>query len=220
MILNRTIQIVLASGSPRRRELLKSLGLEFKVVVSDVDESPNEDEAPDELALRLAETKACAVVQDYREAIIIAADTLVVLDDTVLGKPVDEKNAIEILQQLRSREHYVHTGLAVFCQAQHIINIQLATTPVKMREYFDSEIYTYVSTGNPMDKAGAYAIQSDDFRPVESIRQCYANVMGLPLCHLYRALKSLDVDLPVHPLQACPYALQNGNCEWAMEILT
>ncbi len=217
--MDHVIQIVLASGSPRRSELLGSLGLHFDIIVSDVDENPHDCEVPEALALRLAESKACVVSQEYHESVIIAADTLVVIDNAVLGKPADEAQAVEMLQRLRGREHLVHTGLAVICQVRGIANIQLATTPVQMREYTNAEIFQYVATGNPMDKAGAYAIQSNAFQPVESIQQCYANVMGLPLCHLYNALASLELDIPVHPLQACPYALQKGGCEWSAAIL-
>lgn len=211
-------KIILASASPRRHELVSALGLSFEVVTSDVDETPHLQEAPLTLAHRLSQAKADAVAHDYIDAIIIAADTLVVLDERILGKPHDEAEAITMLTQLRDRRHLVYTGLALINQPGQQRCTQVAITPVRMRNYSNAEMRRYVATGDPMDKAGAYAIQYAEWNPVEGFDGCYTNVMGLPMCHLYRVLRAWDVDVPRHPLESCPYALQEG-CPYAREIL-
>ncbi len=211
--------IILASGSPRRRELLSAMQMTFEVVTSDIDESVQARETPLALAYRLSLTKAEAVASAYIDAIIIAADTLVVLDNDVLGKPADWAEATEMLIRLRNRQHLVYTGLTVIDQLGDRRCTQVAITPVLMRDYSDEEIRRYVASGDPMDKAGAYAIQYADFNPVARFEGCYANVMGLPMCHLYRLLCSWHIDVPRHSLESCPLAIKEG-CPWATEILS
>ena len=123
-----------------------------------------------------------------------------------------------MLQLLRAREHTVMTGLAVLDCRSCQVSRQLATTRVLMRDYSDDEVASYISSGDPMDKAGAYAIQNTIFDPVARIRGCYTNVVGLPLCHLYNALTALGIQVPVHPLRGCPWA-SKGYCQWAEPIL-
>jgi len=215
---DRYPQIVLASASPRRRQLLASLGLDFRVVAADVPEAPRREERPDEMVLRLSVAKAEAIADGAPGALIIAADTVVALDGDILGKPASDAEAWEMLTHLRARQHCVYTGLTVIDSASGRRCSQVAMTPVLMRDYGDDEMAAYIASGDARDKAGAYAIQSASFSPIARIDGCYANVMGFPLCHLYRLLHAWQVQVPVHPLQSCPQALGAG-CPWALSIL-
>lgn len=192
--------LILASTSPRRRELITLFGLEFKFISADTDEAPRAGEPPAELVWRLSRAKAALGVQNFHDAVIVAADTLVSLDGAILGKPKDSADAARMLQLLRSRAHIVYSGVTVAQGARQIT--QVATTTVWMRDYADSEIAAYVATGDPLDKAAAYAIQHAAFRPVARIDGCHANVMGLPLCHLFGALRAFGVAVD-EPDRAC-----------------
>jgi MAF protein len=211
------VQIILASASPRRAQLLAAMGLTLAIAPADVDETMLPGEAPAVMACRLAASKAQRDAQLWPEALVLAADTLVVLDGIVLGKPRDAQEALEMLTLLRGREHLVHTGLAVARDGE--IVVQLATSPVSMRSYSAAEIAAYIATGDPLDKAGAYACQHPDFHPVASYGNCYANVMGLPLCHVQRLLTHWGVAAPRPPLEACPWAVAHRGCQWAAAIL-
>ena len=192
-MIERTL-ILLASNSPRRRELIALGNWMFNVSVPDVDESQNPGEAPADYVRRLAETKAHAAVANARpEHIIVAADTAVVDGSEILGKPRDIAVAVEMLQQLRGHTHQVYTGLSVLSVRDGRSITEVCVTDVPMRNYSDDEINAYALTGDPLDKAGAYAIQHSRFQPVEKMNGCFASVMGLPLCHLTRALRKLDV---------------------------
>lgn len=198
--------LVLASASPRRRELLGLLGLVFGARAAQVEESPAPDEAAIALVQRLAREKAAAVARQMSPqsyAVVIGADTIVVLDGETLGKPRDAVEAVSILQRLRGREHRVYTALSIHCLPLTAPVESLACTCVPMRPYSDREILNYVRSGDPFDKAGAYAIQNAMFRPVERLTGCYANVMGLPLCHLFVALQEIGIDTPVDPPKIC-----------------
>ncbi|MDX1601368.1 MAG: Maf family protein [Anaerolineales bacterium] len=197
----------LASGSPRRRRLLSLAGWLFHVQPADVDETPRAGEAPLEYVLRMAETKARAAAESHRpNALILAADTTVADGDAILGKPGDPAEAIAVLQRLRGRAHQVHTAIAVIRAGA--LHSDVCTTTVPMRAYSDEEIFQYVKSGDPFDKAGGYAIQHDGFQPVASMQGCYANVMGLPLCHLVRTLRKLGIDAPNDVPQACQEHLE------------
>ena len=188
------IILLLASNSPRRRQLLALGNWEFNITVSDVDESQLAGETPSEYVLRLARTKALAVVEKAGpENIIIGSDTAVIDGNEILGKPKDEEDAGRMLKQLRGRTHQVYTGVAVYRIRDGKMLTELCITDVPMRAYSDDEVKAYIQTGDPMDKAGAYAIQHPDFHPVESLHGCYASVMGLPMCHVVRALQKLDI---------------------------
>lgn len=186
--------LLLASQSPRRRELLQLLGLPFEVAVADVDEEPRADETPAQLVTRLSRAKARGVTFDGpRSALVIACDTIVALEDgyresEILGKPRDPEEAAAMLRRLRGCRHVVYSGLTVLT-GDGRASTKLAETHLRMRPYTDSEIEAYVATGDPLDKAGSYAIQHAGFDPVESVEGCYASVMGLPLCHLARCLR-------------------------------
>ena len=190
MTANQSLSIVLASGSPRRRELLQGLGMALSVRPANVDESALPDEAPVAMVRRLAVSKArAAALCGTNEALVIAADTIVVRNDTVLGKPRDPAEATAMLRSLRDRAHTVHTGMAV-CLG-NLLCSQVASSPVIMRAYSDAEIEAYVASGDPMDKAGAYACQNPIFNPVHHYGSCYANVMGLPVSRVWKALEEL-----------------------------
>jgi MAF protein len=195
--------IVLASGSPRRRELFALLDLPFQAVDPQVDESPFELEKPKSTALRLASAKAQEAARSHPDAIIVAADTLVILGENILGKPRDRAEAVAILEALRGEKHRVTSGVIVLAGATGEKREEVAETQVWMRAYSEEEIARYIGRGEPFDKAGGYAIQDKEFRPVARVKGCYANVMGLPLCHLYRALKRVGVNPPATPLEAC-----------------
>lgn len=194
------MKIILASTSPRRRELVTLFGLALQFVSADVDESPCANETPDELVRRLSRAKAEIGKRQFPESIIVGADTVVSIDHTILGKPGDAADAIRMLTTLRNRPHVVYSGVTVMRNEKSIT--QIATTTVQMRNYSDAEIAAFVATGEPLDKAAAYAIQNPAFKPVAYIEGCFANVMGLPLCHLYRALKAFGVPIDA-PDRAC-----------------
>ncbi|MCI0478222.1 MAG: Maf family protein [Anaerolineales bacterium] len=192
--------IILASTSPRRRELITLFDAVFQFVSADIDEAPRDHEPPEELVRRLSRAKAELGARDFPNSIVIGADTIGWIDNAIIGKPCDLDDAVRMLKQLRARPHIVYSGVTIQQNAR--ARTQIATTTVWMRDYSDEEIAAYVATGDPLDKAAAYAIQHDNFRPVARIDGCHANVMGLPLCHLYRALKSFGVVL-TEPDRAC-----------------
>jgi len=212
-------RVILASQSPRRLALLTEMGLPVEVSPAELDEVSLPGEEPEAQAQRLAWAKAEQVAQAMPEVLVIAADTLVVLEGRVLGKPRSRDEAISMLTRLRGRRHVVHTGLALAQLSSSLRSVQLATTSVQMRAYSEPEMRAYVASGDPMDKAGAYAIQNDAFEPVQRLDGCYANVVGLPLCHLYRVLAGWGLAPPYHPLERCPWAVQNRGCPWARGIL-
>ncbi len=210
--------LILASTSPRRRELLGLLGLEFEATSPQVDEAPLPDEAPDELVMRLSRLKAASVAGNPTcpGVPVVAADTIVVFRGRVIGKPGSPDEAVDILRMLRGRHHMVYSGVTVMLGAHGVTD--LARTRVIMRDYPDSEIEAYVATGDPLDKGGAYAIQNTGFSPVKAIEGCWANVMGLPLCHLARLLSQFGVALPNDVPAACQ-AFVGIKCEVYGEII-
>jgi len=186
-----TNRLILASRSPRRYELLKQIRLEFDVIPSRIEEDLIREESPQEYVLRLAEAKAVDVGNQYPDRWVIAADTIVYIDSSILGKPRDREEAIEMLRRLGGEEHRVLTGISV----QHIKRgkreQQAVQTAVKMKSLTPAEIEWYVQTGEPFDKAGGYAIQGIGSFMIESIRGSYTNVIGLPLCELIQMLNRL-----------------------------
>jgi len=184
--------LILASNSPRRRQLLALAGWEFSVSAADVDESQFANELPTDYVLRLAETKARAIEADA-DQMILAADTAVVDRTDILGKPRDNADAIAMLKRLRGHTHQVYTGIALLRLSDGLLLKDLCVTDVPMRDYSDEEIREYVATGDPLDKAGAYAIQHPQFQPVASLSGCYASVMGLPVCHVILLMRKMDI---------------------------
>lgn len=197
--------LVLASSSPRRKELLALSGESFASVAADINEDPLPGEDPVAYVRRLAAEKARVGVANLNgaDALIIAADTTVVHEGRIVGKPVDAEEARSILRSMRGKQHQAITAISVLRTSDGPQLNDLAITDVPMREYTDAEIDAYVATGNPLDKAGAYAIQHPGFHPVESMSGCRANVVGLPLCHLKRTLEKWDLTLDDSLPAAC-----------------
>jgi MAF protein len=203
------VNLVLASTSPRRKQLLALGNWNFKVIVSDIDESQHTGEKPDDYVLRLAREKTLRVTQRVSpESIVIGSDTAVIDGDEILGKPKDAQDAVRMLKQLRGRTHQVYTGMAIHRVSDGTMLTELSITNVPMRRYSDDEITAYVKTGDPLDKAGAYAIQHPDFQPVESMSGCYAGVMGLAMCHVTRMLKKLEIEPEADVAAACQNLLK------------
>ena len=214
VFVNDKPQLVLASGSPRRRQLLSLAGWQFSVSAADVDESPHPNELPSDYVLRLAETKARATEADA-DQIILAADTTVVDGIEILGKPKDSAEAIAMLTRLRGHTHQVYTGIALFRLSDRLLLTDLCVTDVPMRDYSDDEIRAYVATGDPLDKAGAYAIQHPDFHPVampsserEGMDGCYASVMGLPMCHVILLMRKMNIQPNADVFAGCETLLE------------
>jgi septum formation protein len=181
--------IILASASPRRKELFHMLGLDFSVKVSNVDE-PESDEEPAQQATRHAMNKAVAIsLTSGAEDMVIAADTIVVLDDRILGKPEDEIMAADYLKLLSGREHTVITAICISVNNRIICDHEQSR--VRFAEISDAEIAEYVSSGEPMDKAGAYGIQGLGSQFISEIEGCYFNVMGFPIHKFYRLVSAL-----------------------------
>lgn len=183
------MKLVLASRSPRRAELLTAAGIEFTIRVADVDESIRFGEPPADYVSRLAEEKARAVSAGADE-VVLGADTTVVIDDTILGKPEDPADAARMLQALSGRRHEVMTGVCLL-GGERIVK-RSASTAVWFEHLTDSEIAEYVASGEPMDKAGAYGIQGLASRFIKRIEGSYSNVVGLPVALIYRLLKDLE----------------------------
>lgn len=188
-------RIVLASASPRRRELLEQVGLEFSIDPGEVDERVPAGEEPGHLVLRLALDKATSVARRHPGAVVIGADTVVVLDGTVLGKPSDVDHARAMLRLLAGAAHRVLTGVAVVDAFSGRRRSEYEETLVWMRPYTEQEIERYLATGEPMGKAGAYAIQGRGALLVRRIEGCYANVVGMPLVLLASLLENFGVSI-------------------------
>jgi MAF protein len=192
--MNKTASLLLASNSPRRRQLLALGGWAFELDVSNVDETLASGESPADYVRRLAQQKAQAVLPRAREEhIIIGSDTTVAIDGDILGKPVNEDEARQMLRRLRGNTHQVYTGIAVLRVRDEKLWAGVVVTDVPMRNYSDAEIEHYIASGDPMDKAGAYGIQNPDFQPVVNMQGCYASVMGLPLCGLSVLLRQAGI---------------------------
>ncbi len=213
-------RIILASQSPRRQQFFLELGIRFQAESADIDEAPEPKETPQALVERLAVAKALTVGRRLAAAplpedhpdhaipiLVIGADTVVAVDGDILGKPAGASEACAMLRRLRARAHHVHTALAAayFVASElHRIKSLTNTSTVHMRPYNDSEIAAYIATGDPMDKAGAYAIQHLQFRPARSLSGCSAGVMGLPLADLLHLLADFDIPIARAPQHICP----------------
>ena len=188
-------KIYLASTSPRRVELLRSLGLEFSVLPVEVTESYSTEESPRLYVQRMARQKALQGAEGLTEGLVIAADTVVVIDDTVLGKPQTRDDAARMLRLLQGRVHRVISGVALYCARTQRCLADAEETEVKFAAMTAEEIQWYISTGEPLDKAGAYAVQGKGAVFIEWVRGSYSNVVGLPLRLLYLLAKQLGYPL-------------------------
>ena len=208
-------EFILASSSPRRRELFGTLGIPYTVIKPDIDESQDIGEAPLDYVQRLSRQKALQVVKHLSHpSAVLAADTVVILsadtmgidgEGVILGKPVDAADARDMLQRLRGRVHQVCTAMTLLVLDEADVQnstTQMTRTDVLMRDYTDAEIDAYIATGDPFDKAGSYAIQHPVFKPVARIDGCYTNVVGLPMCTLHTMLA--DIHWPgIEPKTVC-----------------
>jgi len=185
--------LILASGSPRRVALLGELGIPFQTVVSDAPETTDSSLSADAQAVALAERKAQAVASRREIGIVLGADTIVVLEGELLGKPVDEADATRMLRRLSGQEHRVVTGIAVVDAATGSLRTSAVSSIVRFRTLSDEEIDPYVATGEPQGKAGAYAIQALGSGLVSCLDGCFTNVVGLPLCETARLLTRAGV---------------------------
>ncbi len=183
--------MILASKSPRRYELLKQVGLDFEVIPSRIEEDFIAEESPEQHVIRLAKAKALEVGSRFTNRWVIAADTIVYIDGSILGKPGNREKALEMLRCLSGHEHWVLTGFSVHHLEKRIGDQEVVQTAVKVKTLSPVEMEWYIQTGEPFDKAGAYAIQGVGSFMIESIRGSYTNVVGLPLCELIQMLERL-----------------------------
>lgn len=217
--------LILASSSPRRRELLSLFEIPFEIRPAHINETPRPNEPPKEYVQRLAKEKAESLIsnlhsQEIRDRrLVIAADTTVTIDNEIIGKPGDAAEAVEMLKKLRGRTHQVCTAITISNLETGESIHELCSSDVPMRNYSDEEMDAYVTSGDPLDKAGGYAIQHNGFHPVENFSHCYASVMGLPLCHLTRALRKFKVELSVDVPSKCQQ-FNNYRCSVYGEILS
>ncbi len=190
-----TPSLILASHSPRRRELLRQIGIPFSVAPSNVDEGINPGEEAEAYATRVAREKARIAAARMRAGIVIAADTIVVLEDEILGKPADSRDAVRMLEKLSGRVHRVITALVLKDAVTGRELVRSAITRVWFRKLSQDDISSYVASGEPLDKAGAYGIQDRGALLVDRIEGCYFNVVGLPLSVLGTLLRQMGFNI-------------------------
>ena len=195
------LKIVLASGSKRRRELITAFDAPVEIIPSAADERmARPGESAEDYVIQTATTKARDIARTIQsDSLVIGADTAVVMNGQILGKPVDDGEAREMLVELRGRPHRVLTGVTVIRTDTGTVASSVTSSEVVMRDYSDADIVAYVESGEPFDKAGGYAIQDPDFAPVQRLEGCYLNVVGFPVCEVKQLLDSLVVDVPLKP---------------------
>ena len=197
-------QLVLASQSPRRTELLALTGITFSQEYAQIDESYRAGESPMLHARRLAREKASAAVHTQNDdCLVLAADTIVIHNDTSLGKPANTEDADRMLRDLQGETHTVITAIALARSGSCNSLEDCCSTEVQLRQFSRRERIDYIASGDPLDKAGAYGIQNRQFRPASTLGGCLANVIGLPLCHVVRTLSAAGVRLTVDIASAC-----------------
>jgi len=192
------IPFILASGSPRRKQLLNQIGLEFTVIPSDVDEDFTLDLPPEAFTEHWAREKAKSVAKIHPDSLIVGADTIVVLDENILGKPKDKKDSFNMLQSLSGKTHEVITGVSFISLEQELDHTFNERTFVSFNTLSDRDIKSYIDIYNPLDKAGSYGIQDWFSVHIHRVEGCYYNVMGLPLSSFYSYFKSVSAFLINH----------------------
>jgi len=206
--------ILLASGSPRRVEIMQGVRNQVTQVRPTNEEGPPLlGESPIDYVRRMALEKCEAAPDQDADAVVLAADTIVVMDGQILGKPADADETRLMLDQLRGKVHQVLTGVSVRNSPSAAPISEVTRTDVEMRKYTRQEVSAYVLTGSGLDKAGGYGIQDREFLPVTRIGGCYPNVVGLPLCTVVRLLSTAGANVQLQPRGSVPYAGQCGNCE-------
>lgn len=187
-------KLILASASPRRKDILNTIGLKPAIAVADIDETPRKDEDPKAYVQRLAYEKVMEVACEEQDKLIIGGDTIVVLDDEILQKPENKDDATQMLQKLRNRRHEVLTGISIYNMSTDESYTDVAITEVEMIDYSDAMIQAYIATGEPMDKAGSYGIQGIGAVLVKEVIGDYNTVVGLPVSTLMEGFKELNID--------------------------
>ena len=190
-------RLILASSSPRRRDLLTSIGFEFDVIPSHIPEEKAADETPEEYVARLSREKARTIATKHPDRWVLAADTTVALGDEILEKPVDPADARRMLAAIAGQTHVVYTAITLTCVAKSYSDTHICTSEVRMLPLSEKDIAWYVATGEPLDKAGSYAAQGVGGMFIDSIHGSYTNVVGLPLASLFQMLRKAGID----PLQ-------------------
>jgi septum formation protein len=193
MTISLSFPLILASASPRREELLRSVGLKFKIIPADVDETYFQGESPRTHVRRLSRDKAGVIANQYPKALVLGADTIVVIDGQILGKPKNKKQAREMLQRLSNRRHTVFTGFTIACVSAGTSRTKVVQSTVQFKKIDPAEMAWYINSDEPYDKAGGYAAQGKGASFIQAIRGSYTNVIGLPLCEVVEELKHLGV---------------------------
>lgn len=183
------MQIILASASPRRKELLKYLGIEFDIIIPDIHEHAHDEELPEAFCTRISREKALAVRKEFQDSLIIAADTIVVIDGEILGKPKNSDEACSYLRRLSGRQHTVFTAYTILFPGGCNEITRVVSSTVHFADMREDDIIWYVSTGEPMDKAGAYGLQGIGAAFVDRIDGSFTNVIGLPLSEVFKDIK-------------------------------
>jgi len=193
MMININRKIVLGSGSPRRRELLTMMGLEFEVIKSDIEEVVEEGLSPAEVVRSLALQKAEDIIQKVsNDALLITADTIVVCQEKIMGKPKDEQDAYDMLKFLSGKKQSIYTGMVIWDKLKDKKHEIVGESTIYMKVLTDKEILDYIKTGDPMDKAGAYGVQTEGAVFIEKIEGDFYNIVGLPISKLYDVLKEIE----------------------------
>ena len=190
------IPLVLASQSPRRKELLSILGIPFSIVPSSIDEIPARGENPEQFVVRVARQKGMDVASRVSQSVVLSADTVVTVDGEILGKPASPSDAAQMLSKISGRTHRVMTGVCLVLAPRRILALEHETTRVRFRKLSAAEIRDYLRSGEPFDKAGAYGIQGLASKYVTRIEGCFFNVVGLPVPLVYEMLKPFLTDIP------------------------
>lgn len=193
MTVSLTFPFILASASPRRRELLRSVGMKFKILPAHIDETWQNGETPAAHVRRLSREKAGVVAAGHPRAVVLGADTIVVIDSLILGKPKNKKDAQEMLQRLSGRTHTVFTGFTLCCTGKRMSRTKVVRSAVTFKKINPEEMNWYANSSEPYDKAGGYAVQGMGAYFIKTIRGSYTNVIGLPLCEVLEELKHLNI---------------------------
>jgi len=193
MTLSLSSPFILASASPRREELLRSVGLKFEIIPAHVDETYADGESPRAHVRRLSNDKARVIAHRYPKSLVLGADTIVVIDGLILGKPKNKKQALEMLQRLSNRRHTVFTGFTIAGVNTGISKTRVVQSAVQFKKISPEEMDWYVNCDEPYDKAGGYAVQGKGASFIKAIRGSYTNVIGLPLCEVLEEFKHFNV---------------------------
>lgn len=214
-------KLVLASGSPRRREIIQALDIDVEIVSPGGEEGPPlPDETPEAYVIRLSQEKAQRAAVNRPNAVILSADTSVVLGSDILGKPASHNEAVQMLERLRGRNHQVITGFTILDATSGKSLSGAKSSEIYLRNFSDKEIADYVASGESLDKAGAYAVQDKNFRPAHRTEGCYLNIVGLPLCEVIQQLCKIGLDAKLRKGWQLPDECENCPLKLMQEEVT